>query len=191
MSRFDISELYRLLNNLIQFARVDSLVDFPEGKRAVCITADGLKTKPLPIGTERAGDDQTSWLPSMGEQVLMFSPGGITEQAVIGPSLWSADHPAPGNDPNEPVMSFTDGARISYNKQSHTLSAILPAGATVAIVATGGLSFDGDLSVTGNITATGDVSDGKRSMQADRAIFNGHTHTGDSGGNTSPPKQNQ
>lgn len=191
MSQFDISELYRLLNNLIQFAVVDSLVDAPEGQRAICISADGLVTKPLPIGVDRAGDDQSSWLPSNGEQVLILCPGGVTEQAVIATSIWSGKHPAPSTDPDNPIMAFKDGAKIGYNKQSHQLSAILPAGATVEIVADGGLSFVGDLSVDGNISATGNVSDSTRSMSDDRAIYNSHKHAGNLGNPTSTPDSTQ
>ncbi len=184
---WDISELYRLLNNLIQFAKVDSI----KGDRVICITADGLKTKPLPLGTRRAGDDRTSWLPSPGEQVLIFSPGGITEQAVVGPSLWSDNAPAPSTNPDHPLMQFSDGAKISYHKGSHTLSALLPDGAKVNIVASGGLTFTGDLTVNGNINATGNISDSKRSMSADRDIYNGHTHTGNQERPTSTPSATQ
>ncbi|USE38927.1 phage baseplate assembly protein V [Endozoicomonas sp. SCSIO W0465] len=184
---WDISELYRLLNNLIQFAKVDSI----KGDRVVCITADGLKTKPLPVGVDRAGDDRTSWLPSKGEQVLIFSPGGVTEHAVVGPSLWADAFPAPSVDPKHPMMQFSDGAKISYHKGTHTLSALLPAGAKVNIVASGGLAFTGDLTVNGNIKATGDITDQTRSMKEDRAIYNGHNHIDSMKGNTSSPKQSQ
>lgn len=40
-----------------------------------------------------------------------------------------------------------------------------------------------------DIKAGGDVSDKTSTMQAMRNIYNGHNHTGDSGGKTSTPKQ--
>jgi len=45
------------------------------------------------------------------------------------------------------------------------------------------------LEVTGNITAGGNINDATRPMSADRDIYNGHTHTGDSGGTTGTPNQ--
>jgi len=54
------------------------------------------------------------------------------------------------------------------------------AGASISITAPS-FSIDGDLTVTGS------VSDGSGSMQAMRDVFNAHTHTGDSGGNTGTP----
>lgn len=66
--------------------------------------------------------------------------------------------------------------------------ALHPAGgATVILRANGGIEIVSaqpiqittpELRVQGNIKATGDVSDGVRSMAADRLIFNSHTHSG-------------
>ena len=186
--QYQISEIYRMLNNLIQLGTVEKLV----GDRVVCRTWKNLVTKPLPLATRRAGDDRDSWLPSPGEQVVIFAPGGITENAVVGPSLWTTAKPAPSTDPNVPTTVYSDGATISYDKKSHALSAILPAGATVTLVSDGGISFKGDFAVDGNITSTknihanGDVSDKKRTMQGDRDIYNIHAKN-----NHTPPAPEQ
>lgn len=51
-------------------------------------------------------------------------------------------------------------------------------------------TINGDLTVNGNMAASGDVSDGTRSMQGDRDIYNSHKHP-ETGGNTQPPIQQQ
>lgn len=51
-------------------------------------------------------------------------------------------------------------------------------------------NLTGDLKVTGNISATESVSDGTRSMSADREIYDGHTHP-EGSPNTGTPNQQQ
>tara|TARA_R110002012_G_scaffold223601_2_gene395558 strand:+ start:635 stop:1186 length:552 start_codon:yes stop_codon:yes gene_type:complete len=46
-----------------------------------------------------------------------------------------------------------------------------------------------DVYMDGNLRVNGDVYDGLGSMQEMRDIYNGHDHTGDSGGSTSDPNQ--
>lgn len=55
----------------------------------------------------------------------------------------------------------------------------------------GGIAGVGNISSDGNVSAQGDVSDGHQSMAADRAVYNGHNHPGDSGGTTGTPNQEQ
>lgn len=51
------------------------------------------------------------------------------------------------------------------------------------------LNVTGNIKATGNIEAGGNVADSKRSMEADRQLFNVHTHAGvqTGGGTTAPP----
>jgi len=49
-------------------------------------------------------------------------------------------------------------------------------------------TINGKLHVTGNISSDSQVYDFKGTMDEMRTVFNGHTHTGDSGGTTSPPQ---
>jgi hypothetical protein len=75
-----------------------------------------------------------------------------------------------------------DGADMSYDRDAHTLRISLPSGATIEIIADGGLSIVGDTNIIGklhttdNISSDRDIIDSVRSMQADRDIYNGHDH---------------
>lgn len=46
-----------------------------------------------------------------------------------------------------------------------------------------------DIYMDGNLHCEGDVNDHTSTMQTMRDIYNGHNHGGDSGGSTSPPRQ--
>lgn len=70
--------------------------------------------------------------------------------------------------------------------------------ATPLVYCTGDVHIDGGFtssgsygSSNGTIQTPGNVIDGVRSMAADRTIYNGHTHPGDSGGTTSTPNQQE
>lgn len=67
------------------------------------------------------------------------------------------------------------------------------------LVVAGGITCSGTFGASGGKISTpgdiessgGNVSDSTRSMAADRGIYNGHTHPGDSGGSTGAPTQQQ
>lgn len=72
----------------------------------------------------------------------------------------------------------------------HCLGNLLVAGGIASDASmegsTGAIETPGDIKSTG-----GNVSDSTRSMDADRTIYNGHDHPGDSGGTTGAPNQAQ
>lgn len=87
-------------------------------------------------------------------------------------------HRPQGLAPGDVAVFAANGPRI-----------ILRSGGGTEITSPGPVTVTAsELHVNGNITATGDVSDGVRSMAADRAIFNAHTHSGvEPGSGTSGP----
>lgn len=78
---------------------------------------------------------------------------------------------------------------------AHGCKIYLRAGGNIEIIAPGQVTItsptvtmSGNLEVTGDISSAGQISDGTRSMSADRAIYNSHTHT-ETGSTTQTPNQ--
>ena len=185
---FDISELNRRVANLILAAKV---VEVDYRRARVKAQSGELVSGWLPWLTQRAGLDRSWWAPSVGEQVLVLSPSGDPAQGMVLPGLYQDAHDAPSSNPDDNRVVYRDGAVFSYDRARHHWDIRLPAGATVALIASGGVSIEGDVTVTGDIKATGDIEDQTRSMRADRDIYNRHTHRGDSGGTTGNPGASQ
>lgn len=116
-----------------------------------------VETIPLAWLTGRAGALRIWCPPSVGEQVLVLCPEGDIAQGVIAGSLWCDAFPPP-DDSTSTVMLFGDGGRFAYDPNVHACTITLPAGATFALDAAGGISFTGPVEITGDVTITGDVS---------------------------------
>lgn len=147
-----LAELTRLLQNLI---RLGTIVEV-DGDRAR-VASGKLTTDWLLWLTSRAGNAATWWQPSVGEQVLLLSPGGDLAAGVILPALYSDQHPAPSLDPAMRLTTYPDGASVSYNSATHTLDINLPAG-TINIDAAAGVTInasDGNVNVNCDVIADG------------------------------------
>lgn len=184
----DMVRLARRLEGLIQVGRIVA-ADYKQAK--VQVKSGHRASAWLPWVTLRAGPDRHWWAPEVGEQVLILSPMGETNAGVVLPGLYRAAHPPPAHDPARHLAEYSDGAVFVYDRSLHHWDIRLPAGATVRLVAPGGVSIEGNVTVTGDIKATGEITDGARSMSADREIYNRHTHRGDSGGTTGQPGASQ
>lgn len=156
----DTAELFRLLLNLLRFGTIAE-VDCDAALARVQIGP--LRTDWRPWCVQRAGDARTWWAPSVGEQVILLSPGGDLAAGIILPAAYSRSYPAPSDNPTCHLTRYPDGAVIQYDYQSHALTAILPE-ASSAMVKADLLTVDapqtictGDLVVAGTITAAVDV----------------------------------
>ncbi len=185
---FESTELDRRISNLIRLGTIDQ-ADYATAK--VRVKAGDILTGWIPWVNQRAGGDVSWHAPEVGEQVLILAPSGELNQGVVLTGLFQAAHAQPVNTPDKQHTVYKDGAVIEYDRALHHLKAVLPAGATVELIATGGIAFTGDLTVTGNIKASGDITDHTRSMQGDRGIYNGHTHDDPQGGSVAPTGQTQ
>lgn len=105
----------------------------------------------------RAGMTRVWSPPSVGEQVLLLAPDGQIGNAVALTGIVQDAFPAAGNSLAE-LISFSDGAQIRYDPESHALAAILPAGGTAQIDAQGGITLRGDVTIEGNVAMTGTLT---------------------------------
>jgi phage baseplate assembly protein V len=145
----DHSELLRLLLNLIRFGII---ADIDHDTQRVRVQVGKNTTTWRPWISMRAGDAQTWFPPSLGEQVIVLSPEGDFTQAAILPAIYSDKSPTPSTNPAHHAIRYADGAVVQYDRESHTLSATLPDGTSV-IAAPGLVTSNAEDTVcTGNLT---------------------------------------
>jgi len=112
------------------------------------------------------------WMPPVAdEQVIVAFPAGELAAGIVIASIPSDMFPPAGNSSID-LVSFEDGAILSYDVETTKLVAQLPAGGSIAVTAPGGVLIDaqdgvtidgpvtinGDVSVSGAITASEDVT---------------------------------
>lgn len=155
------------LGELLRFGVINS-VDLAAGK---CVVAVGdLKTGPIRWVHGAAGATSSWSPPSAGEQVLLFCPEGDVAGAIALRGVHSDANPPAGDSARE-LIRFADGAVLAYDPEGHALEAVLPAGATVKIVAPGGVCLEADVRITGalhvegEVTADGDITAGTVSLK--------------------------
>ncbi|HIH4536427.1 TPA: phage baseplate assembly protein V [Citrobacter freundii] len=112
------AELMRLLENII---RTGVIFAVDEEKWCVRVRSGNLETGWLRWNTPRAGAFKIWIPPSVGEQVSIACIGGNPETAIVLGSLYSNDHPAPGNSLKEIVIKAPDGAVIRYDADTSAL----------------------------------------------------------------------
>lgn len=114
------AELIRLLENII---RTGVIFAVDEKKWRVRVRSGNLETGWLRWNTPRAGEFNIWIPPSVGEQVSIACIGGNPETAIVLGSLYSNDHPAPGNSLKEIVITAPDGAVVRYDADAGALEA--------------------------------------------------------------------
>jgi phage baseplate assembly protein V len=126
----DLSELLRLILNLI---RIGTIAEIDHDAQRVRVHVGKNTTAWRPWVTLRAGAAQTWFPPSLGEQVLLLSPEGNFDNAVILPAVYSDQFASPSTHPAHHTTRYPDGAVIQYDSAAHALTATLPGGsATVS-----------------------------------------------------------
>ena len=182
MSRFLLAELDRKAEQAVRIGRVAEL---DAGAARVRVAIGDLTTAWLPWLAARAGADRAWSAPEPGEQVVVLTPAGRGEQAVVLAGLYADAHPAPADAATVHRMVYADGAVIEYDRAAHALRALLPGGGTARIEAPGGVTIVGDLTVAGRIDAAGDVTAGGGVSLLEHR----HTNVQTGGGLSGPPQQ--
>lgn len=202
---FEFSELQRMLANVV---RVGRIIELDEAAARVKVTTGGLTTAWLPWGAARAGTTRSTSMPSVGEQVVLFSPFGDTAQAVVGFSLYQDDHPAASTSKDQDATIYPDGSVVEYDSASNTLTVTVAAAgnvvinckvaavnaetsatittATATVAASGSVTLDtpqttctGDLTVTGALTfGAGMSGSGGGTLNGDLQLNGSMTATG-------------
>ena len=120
----DLSDLLRLLQNLIRLGTIAEV----KGAKARVQLGPTLTTEWLNWATPRAGSTCTWSAPTVGEQVIVFSPGGDLTRGIILPALYSQEFDAPESSDSIHTTHYPDGAVVQYDHAAHALTATLPGG---------------------------------------------------------------
>ncbi|MCB1397259.1 MAG: phage baseplate assembly protein V [Rhodobacteraceae bacterium] len=124
-----LAETDRRLGNLVQLGRV---VSIDTGTMRVRVRIGELQTHEIPVAQLASGAIRFHWMPSPGEQVVVFAPSGDLARAFVqGAVPQSGGAVAP--DAGTPTIDLGGG----------TLSVV------------GNLIVDGDITATGDVTASG------------------------------------
>jgi len=157
----NVAELLRLIENLIRLGAIaevdhgDPTANPPQPPR-VRVKSGALQSGWVPWMNGRAGTTRDWNPPTVGEQCVLFSPGGDTANGFAMPGLFQNAHPAPSNDPALIGRWYPDGTRVEYDHDNHRLL----------------IHCVGDiyLEVEGNLTAK---VTGKATVDADSIHHNG------------------
>ena len=146
-----LAELARLIENLIRLGTVAEVQVEPPRVR---VKTGNVTTAWRPWFALRAGEDREWDPPTVGEQVILFSPSGNLAQGVALTGLFSDANPANGDREGLHRRTYRDGAVIEYDSIAKHLRATLPG--TAEIIA------ESDIDVTSNANisavALGDIN---------------------------------
>lgn len=169
----------------LEYGRISS-VDLASGRVVVAI--GDVESQPIRWFTGGSGGTRFWSRPKVGEQVMVVAPSGDIAGAVAMRGLDCDAFPSVG-DPDRELVEFEDGAVIAYNPTSHKLEVVLPAGATVSIIAPGGVTLDCDVRITGDLVVDGKAGVTGDVVGAGKSLKN-HTHAGVQAGSgfSGPPR---
>lgn len=152
------AEFDRRIANVVQLGRV---VSIDTASSRVRVKIGDIETTDIPVARMQSGKIKVHWMPSPGEQVVVFAPDGDLARAFVQ-----------GSVPQ-------DGHGVAPDADTPTIDL---GGATLSII--GNLKIEGDVEIIGDVTVTEDVTASGVSLVT-------HTHGGvvPGGGDTGEPNK--
>lgn len=179
----NFAEMLRLIHNLIRLGTIEQ-VDH-EAVRVRVKSGDNV-TAWLRWISFRAGTTRDWDPPTVGEQVMIFSPGGDLAAGIVMTGLNSDTHSAPSADPGVWLREFPDGAVVAYNHENSELTITLPGNATVT--APEGITLNANIAIDGNLQVSGNTAfDGGSVKHQGKEIGKSHKHAISSGSSSPGP----
>ena len=119
------------LNSIIRIGEVSS-VDYSRGTaRVVFDDEDSAVSFDLPVLHTTTFANKDYALPDVGEDVLcLFLPSGPEEGFILG-SFYAGEIELPEANKNRRTVVFSDGSRVCYDREAHTLTVTLDGTAIV------------------------------------------------------------
>ncbi|MDN0075598.1 phage baseplate assembly protein V [Crenobacter sp. SG2303] len=153
------ADLSRRLESLI---RLGTIADVQMKPLRVRVKSGQLTTDWLTCFCLRAGRVRRWSPPTKDEQCIVFSPSGETGAGIVLVGLPSDLIPPPSDSPDEDIIDYPDGARITYN---HATSALSVTGIKTANVQADvkvtvdcpKTEFTGDVDILGKLTVNGET----------------------------------
>jgi len=152
----DFADLNRRLESLL---REGTVIDVDHGTRRVRIESGGLQTDWIRWLAQRTGDSIVWDPPSIGEPGLLLCPSGEPTTGLFLPGVYCDGHDSPSSSPTQHVRVYRDSARIEYDFAAHALTATLPAGATVHVIAPGSVTVETNTATVKAKSVTLDADD--------------------------------
>lgn len=123
---FSVGNLDRRIGGMVRPGVIVE-ADYPSARYR--IASGRLTSGWVPMLTGRAGSGCRTWdPPSIGEQVVMLSPGGDTARGLILPgSIYQSGQPAPGDRETLHKTEYGDGTKITLDRETSEYTIELPA----------------------------------------------------------------
>lgn len=184
---FEIAELNRRLANVVQLGRV---IAIDTGTMRARVQIGDLTTPMIPVSQLASGAIKVHWMPSPGEQVVVFAPSGEMGAAVVqgaipqNGSAVAKDAAHPTIDLGAAELVITGDVKITGQVE---IIGDVDIKGTVTVsedVIADGIEITGGADVKGTLTVNEDVI-------ADGVSLVHHTHGGvvSGGGNTGIPNK--